>query len=933
MYSDLDEDLEAEDAEDETEQIETSKMNVMFDLSARLIRRTLKVSGCVLINIETLTDLENIEADSPAWSTIMGACFLKHLRTSDWHEKQPSELFEDGSARSSGSSHPDLQTKSVARSDTFDPRGLSGPWLKQFLEDHPRAASFNEANLPEAIKILLPAGLLSCLLSPIYDSNARAFALIVVFDDKAGDFTKADAHYVEAFGSSIYAEVLNQSLQKANDAKSLFISKISHEFRTPLHGVLASAEFLNDMAETTPTQLGFVQTIDTCGRTLLDIINHVLDYSKLSFSRTVLPVDAVQTEVQFEDFDLVQVAEQVLSTAFSSYEFKRINDHIEIQKTASQPSQSDSDSGSIAEALGRNVEVLVIAKHRPEGYIVHSDLGAYRRMVLNLLGNALKYTLSGHVTLAIRLRAQSEGLEELDIIVSDTGIGIATTFLLEMFRPFTQEDAFSAGTGLGLSIVKELCKKLHGKIDVKSQKQKGSVFTITYPVMSRKPRIGLFPGAGNRRDLEGVQFHFLQCDTENETHSKEDTAAGLVRSNTIGLLEKWYGMVEVPIEDAQILVTDDLAQEFDRDVVLTHSQLPILTLCSTTAKYEKDRQRRCRTLQSFVTKPCGPNRLGEHISLCLTKAQNITRMGENISNASRQSNSELSMFRDQSEESLHAGISPPSSVSSTVRPLYARLGSNITGGERRSIREEQNEHNLAETYSMSNAARITQKLAKLDENDRHANSANSMFSGESVTSPKTVQSPSVESDSLSTSESFGQMDGRADIESSATSQIVNGSRSKKHILIVEDNSINMMLLVAFAKQKSLTVTTAVNGAIALERVKERKRNYDAILMDINMPVMNGFQAIEGIRAHEVAGKRDRAKIVALTGLSTNEDQACAKKAGSDAFFTKPVKMKSLANLLVEWGVLGPIENSPNVRRGSRDTSDVNGSKHSLQRPN
>lgn len=232
LYSDLDEDLEVDDADDEADQIETSKMNVMFDFSARLIRRTLKVSGCVLVNIENISDLENIEAAFPSRSTIMGACFLKHLRSADWHDQTPGKTSTgSGSSFISGVESDLLSSKSVDRKDIFDPRGLGGTWLKQLLEDHPRAVAFDEVSLPEDIKVLLPAGLQSCLLSPIYDSNAKAFALIIVFNDQKGNFTKADCHYIEAFGSSIYAEVLNQSLQKANEAKSLFISKISHEFR------------------------------------------------------------------------------------------------------------------------------------------------------------------------------------------------------------------------------------------------------------------------------------------------------------------------------------------------------------------------------------------------------------------------------------------------------------------------------------------------------------------------------------------------------------------------------------------------------------------------------------------------------------------------------------------------------------------------------
>lgn len=131
---------------------------------------------------------------------------------------------------------------------------------------------------------------------------------------------------------------------------------------------------------------------------------------------------------------------------------------------------------------------------------------------------------------------------------------------------------------------------------------------------------------------------------------------------------------------------------------------------------------------------------------------------------------------------------------------------------------------------------------------------------------------------------------------------IQGKR-KKHILVVEDNPINMMLLVAFAKRKGLAVTTAANGKIAIDRVRDRSQNFDAILMDINMPICNGFVAMSHIRQFEIESERPRCHIAALTGLSTTEDRAEAKSQGADAFFTKPVKLKALAELMHAWGVL------------------------------
>ena len=132
------------------------------------------------------------------------------------------------------------------------------------------------------------------------------------------------------------------------------------------------------------------------------------------------------------------------------------------------------------------------------------------------------------------------------------------------------------------------------------------------------------------------------------------------------------------------------------------------------------------------------------------------------------------------------------------------------------------------------------------------------------------------------------------------SKLVKEQSDSRHILVVEDNPVNMMLLVRFAKTKGLKVSTAENGALALEAVEARPTPFAAILMDINMPVMNGFEAISKIRGLE---QDKKCRIAAVTGLSNETDRQEARKRGADAFLTKPVKMAQLAMILTSWGIL------------------------------
>ena len=201
-----------------------------------------------------------------------------------------------------------------------------------------------------------------------------------------------------------------------------------------------------------------------------------------------------------EDFNVIEVLEQIIQTSYSSYEFKKIGDQIDEHKSASRYEISDTTESNRVIDLVRNVEVIVVSPYRPQGHIVHADRGAFRCIMLNLIGNALRFTIKGHIIISVKFsHSREDGLEILNVTVEDTGIGISTSFLDQLFKPFSQESEFSPGTGLGLSIVKELIDRLHGKIAVRSTKGQGSSFNIAYPVLCRPSQRTLSPGDGIQR--------------------------------------------------------------------------------------------------------------------------------------------------------------------------------------------------------------------------------------------------------------------------------------------------------------------------------------------------------------------------------------------------------------------------------------------------
>lgn len=874
LQSDLDEDLDLGDIEEETTQVETSRMNIVFDLSARLIRRTLAIDGCILLNIKGLWEYENVDA-SLQRAKILGACFLRHLRTGQWHEDlayDNSQSMEvSGDIRSADE---EMKARFVDRKHVFDTSGLTPSWIEDILHNNSRNSIFNEGHIPDILLKLLPIGTTSVLMTPIYDNNMRPFALILAFDTHQRQFVKCEGHYLEAFSSSIYAEVLNQNLQEANQSKALFISKISHEFRTPLHGILASAEFLNDILKQDPVPLEFVQTIDACGRTLLDIINHVLEYSKLKYGNNTSALPQDPEGIVAEDFDVIQVLEQIIQTSYSSYEFRRFGDQIDEYKSASRWESSDTTESSGAHNLLRNVEVIVVSPYRPQGYIIHSDNGAFRQIMLNIIGNALRFTLKGHVIISIRFsNSQEDDLETLNVSVEDTGVGISTYFLDHLFKPFSQESDFSSGTGLGLSIVKELIGKLHGTIRVQSIKEHGSTFHLAYPVVRRHSPQTLFPGNDMQRELGGTMYHFLHTRTQ-------DDSARLFRDCTMRTIDEWFGMKPSRIDECELLIVDDLEDDKQGlEVSLQQHSGATVIFSSTVVKYERGLMGSRRPLQSYISKPCGPYRLGEAIRKCLAIARSIDRLKEQDSHHSR---SDLVASDDIWQEVETSDKESPIALS-TVRE---RSTGNFSGGDRRTVREVHEEQTMANIYELKNKGKGQDQGLFLP----------------SVGNENDIRQISAHSQDINTSQKVQFLGSRPPVLTSEESTRSTERSQGRHILIVEDNSVNMMLLIRFAKKEGLKVSTADNGALALSAIRSRKSPFAAILMDINMPVMNGFETIARIREHEAEVGWMPTKVAAITGLSMDSDRLEARQRGADAFLTKPVRMATLRSILRDWKI-------------------------------
>ncbi|HZS87040.1 MAG TPA: MASE1 domain-containing protein [Chloroflexota bacterium] len=248
------------------------------------------------------------------------------------------------------------------------------------------------------------------------------------------DLTRANTDLAQA----------NAELEKASRAKSEFLATMSHEIRTPLNGVIGLTSLLQS-TPLSPRQREYVGGIQASGEALLGLINDILDFSK---------IEAGQLSLERQPFDLGHLIGEVV----------------------------DQFRGQ-ARAKGLELSAHVDPAVPP---LVLGDVGRLRQVLLNLVGNALKFTAQGAVGVQVGVVEESAEGVLLRITVRDTGIGIAPEAQARLFEPFTQADAATTrrygGTGLGLAIAKRLVERMDGEIGVESALGQGSTFWVQLPL-------------------------------------------------------------------------------------------------------------------------------------------------------------------------------------------------------------------------------------------------------------------------------------------------------------------------------------------------------------------------------------------------------------------------------------------------------------------
>ncbi len=649
-------------------------------------------------------------------------------------------------------------------------------------------------------------------------------------------------------------------LTKSGKYKSEFLANMSHELRTPLNSIILLSSLLQKNSKKTLNEddIKKAKTIFDSGNELLRLINDILDLSK---------VEAGKMEVIVDDFSSNEL-EQYL---YDNFEY-----------------------------TAKDKELDFIVEDEYNGYI-KNDKDKILQILKNLISNAFKFTKQGSIT--VKVENSKEFEDGFKISVIDTGIGIAKQKQSDIFKAFTQADGSTSreygGTGLGLSITKELSKLLGGALTLKSKENEGSSFTIELPNL-KKP--------------------------------KEDKK--IEKSSKIENINTSTSSSKIANDDRDILKTNDKAYlVIDDDEIFANIVYDEIKSSNNNALVAYDGTSGLELVRNYNIK-------GILLDLTLPDMDGVDILKELKSNPETKSIPvHIISSKDKNQETLKLGaigyLQKPvlnadindviSSLDSFEQKRIKDLliveddevqrealvelvgeGVNITGvkSSKEAITQIKKEHYDTVVVDLGLINGSGYEVCEFIKNN-YPKLPIIIYTGKSLSNEEKIKlqeySNSIIIKTANSNErilnEINLFLHREEEDSGDSKGMFNSIDLKDtNILIVDDDIKNIFVLDAALKEFDANTITAFNGKEALEILNEN-RDIDLILMDIMMPVMDGYEAMEHIRNDE---KIKHIPIIAVTAKAMKEDREKCIKLGADDYMSKPIDLNILGDLIKAW---------------------------------